>query len=144
MLSHFLPATRADASDLMGMQRLSILHAVLIVSLSVSKCSLLFCPPCALSICAAGNPLGSWQMLSRALRARSRAMSEHGAPAPCPITREGIRGEGETHTPAEDNAQTRLMERCNLEEMHATLPTSRPVGTCPHNSYGGLTRMTEM
>jgi len=53
-----------------GYSNLSVLHAVLIVSLSVSKCSLLFCPPCALSICAAGNPLGSWQMLSRALRAK--------------------------------------------------------------------------
>ena len=79
----------------------------------------------------------SQQMLSRALRARPRAMSEHGAPAPYPITREEIRGEGETHTPAEDNAQTRLMERCNLEEPHATLPTSRPVGTCPHTPAEG-------
>jgi len=62
-------------------------------------------------------------------------MSEHGAPAPYPITKEGIRGE--THTPAEDNAQTRLMERCNLSEPHAALPTSRPVGTCPHTPAEG-------
>ena len=137
MLSHFLPATRADASDLMGMQRLSILHAAL-YPIGVTA------EPANSARCADSQSVNQ-QMLAHFLPPaypRSKAFGKHGAPAPCPITREGIRGEGETHTPAEGN--TRLIERCNLEEMHATLPTSRPVGTCPHNPYGGLTRMTEM
>ena len=84
MLAHFLPATRADASDLMGMQRLSILHAALHPNDETAE-------PANSARCADSQSVNQ-QMLAHFLPPaypRSRAMSEHGAPAPYPITGQG-------------------------------------------------------
>ena len=124
MLSHFLPATRADASDLMGMQRLPILHAAL-YPIGVTA------EPANSARCADSQSVNQ-QMLAHFLPPaypRSKAFGKHGAPAPYPIT-----GQGGEDKRASLRGHTRLMGMRNLPALSAPLKISFSGSKCSHIS----------